>query len=158
MSMPTLTLAEAMRDRSIRSALDCPWIQCCECGTVSQNAAFVRGTEREAGRFVALNPWYEMYVLKCCQQCLFWLQYINKMHDHASVRVAGRHYWVGKEPTATQLKDDSWPYGYHGRKFVIEFLDGRRVVTHNLWSQGRIADRFAKRLPDNAGFATGDEG
>jgi hypothetical protein len=37
-----------------------------------------------------------------------------------------------------------------GENHLIDFFDGRHIVTHNLWYQGEIPDHFLSRLPDNA--------
>lgn len=44
--------------------------------------------------------------------------------------------------------------GYGGRRFDIEFFDGRKVTTTNLWYQGVVPLRWRERFPDNARFAT----
>ncbi|CAO0836086.1 putative protein OS=Streptomyces microflavus OX=1919 GN=Smic_80960 PE=4 SV=1 [Streptomyces microflavus] len=43
--------------------------------------------------------------------------------------------------------------GFGGRRFDIEFFDGRRVTTHDLWSQGTIPPKHRERYQDNARFA-----
>ena len=42
-----------------------------------------------------------------------------------------------------------------GRRFDIEFFDGRRVTTHDLWSGSDIPERYRAHLPDNARFLGG---
>jgi hypothetical protein len=46
---------------------------------------------------------------------------------------------------------DDWK-GFGGRKFIILFEDGRKVITTNLWSQGEIPKSFREDLPNNAKF------
>lgn len=43
--------------------------------------------------------------------------------------------------------------GFGGRRFDIEFFDGRRVTSHNLWSQGTVPPKWREAYPDNAVFA-----
>jgi hypothetical protein len=59
------------------------------------------------------------------------------------VVVDGKHYVIGSGGNG----------GFGGRRFDIEFFDGRRVTTHDLWSQGTIPPKHRKRYPDNARFA-----
>lgn len=47
--------------------------------------------------------------------------------------------------------------GFAGRRFDIEFFDGRRVTTHDLWSGGIIPPKWRERWPDNAVFAEQEE-
>ncbi|MCM2285790.1 MAG: hypothetical protein NDI81_13470 [Desulfobacula sp.] len=60
------------------------------------------------------------------------------------VIVAGQHYMMGA--------NTSGPRGFGGKRFVINFNDGRTVETCNLWFQGEISRQFRARLPDNARF------
>lgn len=65
------------------------------------------------------------------------------------VRVNANHYVIQPERGDTPLHC----LGFSGQRFVIEFHDGRRVESTNLWHQGEIPERFRDRLPDNASFA-----
>jgi len=78
---------------------------------------------------------------KRCFHCDFWVQ---KIQSGKGVRINGHHYQIGRE-------GDAFP-GFSGRRFVILFRDGTRVVTTNLWHQGEIPERFRDTLPDNAEF------
>ena len=42
--------------------------------------------------------------------------------------------------------------GYGGTRHVIEFFDGRRVVTRDLWSSGVVPPKWRVKYPDNARF------
>lgn len=42
--------------------------------------------------------------------------------------------------------------GFGGRKFVIEFFDGRRITTNDLWCAGTVPPKWRRRHPDNACF------
>jgi hypothetical protein len=67
--------------------------------------------------------------------------------DPAIARVGGKHYAIGPE-----RRGDKQLCGFGGAKFIIQFFDGRRVETMNLWHQGVIPEHFRIRLPDNAEF------
>jgi hypothetical protein len=86
---------------------------------------------------------------KICLSCDFWL---NEVDHKNSVRIDGSHFQIGPD----YPKGYRGSLGFGGREFHIEFNDGRRVVTHNLWSQGEIPDRFRDILPDNAKFSNGE--
>ncbi|MEU7039822.1 hypothetical protein AB0A77_02035 [Streptomyces varsoviensis] len=58
------------------------------------------------------------------------------------VVVDGQHYVIGPGNSG----------GFGGRRFDIEFFDGRRVTTRDLWSQGAIPPKHRRRYPDNARF------
>lgn len=61
-----------------------------------------------------------------------------------TARIDGVHYHIG---------DDSQRFrGFGGTQFLIEFNDGRRVRTTNLWCQGTIPKALRTELPDNAVF------
>ena len=84
-----------------------------------------------------------------CFNCDYWRDYGNKKDDPSSVRVNGNHYWIAA--VGFGRGRDDWK-GFGGQRFVIEFFDGRRVETDDLWSQGDIPPHFRERLPDNARF------
>jgi hypothetical protein len=63
------------------------------------------------------------------------------------VVVDGVHYYLGED-----RKESGTFKGFAGRRFEIEFFDGRRVVTNDLWYQGRIPPKWRERFPDNARF------
>lgn len=87
-----------------------------------------------------------------CSDCQFWRDIIardkgeNKM---TCVVVKGNHYYIGSEP------DKDKPHhvlGYGGSEFIIKFKDGRYIVSHNVWCQGKIPTNWIPQLPDNAVF------
>lgn len=59
-----------------------------------------------------------------------------------AVVINGVHYRIG--PPGGEFQ------GFGGRRYDIEFLDGRRVTTYNLWYQGLIPPKYLIQLPDNA--------
>lgn len=76
----------------------------------------------------------------------YWESQIASDPDRRVV-VDGVHYRLGKnggEPSPHN--------GMGGARYVVEFFDGRRVVTHDLWYQGPIPPKFRDHLPDNARF------
>ncbi|GAB3823880.1 hypothetical protein GCM10027610_001380 [Dactylosporangium cerinum] len=82
-----------------------------------------------------------------CSTCDFWQWQFNLP---GGLIINGEHYRIGEEPTADALNNNPSQFGSYGRRYVIRFLDGREVVTHNLWHQGAIPD--ALRRPDSAAF------
>ncbi|GGY88793.1 hypothetical protein CP967_31265 [Streptomyces nitrosporeus] len=64
-------------------------------------------------------------------------------NESRRVVVDGQHYSIGPGNSG----------GFGGRRFDIEFFDGRKVTTHDLWSQGTIPPKHRERYPDNARFA-----
>ena len=83
-----------------------------------------------------------------CFSCDFWVEKINIKNRNDVIRINQQHYIIGSE-TAETIGSFR---GFNGRKFKIRFLDGREIITTNLWSQSRIPDLFKERLPDNAIF------
>lgn len=65
--------------------------------------------------------------------------------DPNAVRADGHHYYISKD-------DPGGFQGFGGREWKILFLDGRKVVSRNLWSQGEIPPAMRDKLPDNARF------
>ena len=82
-----------------------------------------------------------------CFSCNFWCNRCLGTRSPRSVRVDGRHYWIGNV-----CSGDKKSQGFGGRRFVIRFIEGRKVTTTNLWHQGEIPEHFRERLPDNATF------
>ena len=86
-----------------------------------------------------------------CFDCSFWL-------GHIARRIGNNAPWrdssVIVNHTAYHVNPDGEGgfRGHGGHKFKIQFFDGRQVVSHNLWCQGDIDERFRDRLPNNAEF------
>jgi hypothetical protein len=82
-----------------------------------------------------------------CFTCAFWRVRVSE--PQATV-IEGRIYSVG---------DPKRPPGPHngmaGRRFDIEYFDGRRVTTHDLWAGGEIPERLRSQIPDTARFLHG---
>nr|WP_319393438.1 hypothetical protein [uncultured Desulfobacter sp.] len=97
-----------------------------------------------------LNP--DVYLERNCFECSFWLlktEYYEDLTDRRVV-VDGNHYMIS-------AVTDTYPKGFGGRQFIIQFFDGRIIKTNNLWSQGSIPDRFREMLPDNAVFLSTED-
>lgn len=45
--------------------------------------------------------------------------------------------------------------GMGGRKFTIEYFDGKVIETRDLWCQGEVPEYFKDRIPDTARFSDG---
>ena len=89
----------------------------------------------------------------CSDECFhdhYWLERIKRKNCKTQVVIDGSVYQIGDEHTCSMR-------GFDGRKFVIDFFDGRRVITTNLWSNGPIPENFRKRLPDNAKWGKDNE-
>lgn len=88
----------------------------------------------------------------------YWEHYIlgdKGVTEDRRVVIEGVHYSLGKNGAKPGPHN-----GHAGRRFEIEFFDGRRVTTHDLWHQGPIPPVFRDRLPDNAKWGqnvTGDD-
>jgi hypothetical protein len=84
-----------------------------------------------------------------CRSCHFWAEYVALADDPRCVRIDGQHYWIvpdGQGPLGGLFQ------GSGGSAFTVEFFDGRRATSRNLWTQGQIPEHFRGRLPDNARF------
>ena len=85
-----------------------------------------------------------------CFFCNLWRERIEedkKLPPHTACMIDGTHYIIGPE------NDDSPFRGFGGSKFQIEFNDGHRVVTTNLWCQGETHHPYwREKFPDNARF------
>lgn len=91
----------------------------------------------------------EMLEQKLCFTCHFWqdkIRWRSEGNPKAAV-INGQHNMIEPDESG----DRRWS-GCGGREFKIKFNDGRQVVTHNLWHQGSIPERFRNVLTDNAVF------
>ena len=87
---------------------------------------------------------------KECFNCAFWEIRATKTNP---VVIDHYVYSIGTEPKPGRRNSDF--LGMAGRRFDIEFFDGRRVTTHNLWGGGLIPERFRDRIPNTARFIGG---
>lgn len=77
-----------------------------------------------------------------CFICAFWEVSAEKSHD---LVIDGCIYSAGKGIGP----------GMAGRKFEIEYFDGRRITTNNLWAGGQIPPQYRDKIPDTAKFLGG---
>ncbi len=81
-----------------------------------------------------------------CFSCWFWFEKVGLKDQPEVVRVNHRHYMIADEDGSRYVR------GFGGARFEIEFFDGRKVTSTNLWYQGQIPEDFWLDLPDNARF------
>lgn len=81
-----------------------------------------------------------------CFTCAFWEVRVSQQHGTV---IDGRIYTVGNRPAGSPHN------GMAGRRFDIEYFDGRRVTTHDLWAGGEIPERLRSQIPDTARFLGG---
>lgn len=83
-----------------------------------------------------------------CWECGYWRVEVTKPHE---VVIDARIYSLGNIN-----KPPGSPYaGMAGRRFDIEFFDGRVVTTHDLWAGSEVPDRLKQQIPDTARFLGG---
>ena len=116
------------------------------------NDAALRIRCRECGKHETLR-WRSdvnatLAIEHLCHGCHFWTDLFRRgeVGEIRSVRVDGAHYVIGDGDPRLSMR------GYGGRRFVVQFFDGRVIETTNLWHQGFVPEHFRSRLPDNASF------
>lgn len=67
----------------------------------------------------------------------------HKISDNWAV-IDGVHYTIGD--------GKSFPKGFSGQHFTIEYFDGRIVETDDLWLNGTIDPEWKDQFPNNAKF------
>lgn len=77
-----------------------------------------------------------------CFDCALWA---NRADKENPLVIDGIRYSLGP---------GNWG-GMAGRRFVIEYFDGRIVETKDLWCNGEVPDYFRDRIPDTARFLGG---
>lgn len=84
-----------------------------------------------------------------CFNCNFWREMLEedaKRPPHTWCMIDGTHYIIVPDNPNSHFQ------GFGGREFQIEFNDGHRVVTHNLWCQGEPEGYWKDKFPNNAHF------
>lgn len=84
-----------------------------------------------------------------CFSCNFWrerLEEDSKLPPHTACMIDGTHYIIGDENNKSAFR------GFDGHRFQIEFNDGTKVITTNLWCQGEPKGYWKDKFPDNARF------
>lgn len=102
-----------------------------------------------------------------CQDCDFALDLWRMRDDQETARINGQHYRVGNtievelNPKCSfnelieivkKKTPSKWGNGMGGQVNVIQFSDGRTVVTNDLWHQGDVPPLVKHLLPNNAVF------
>lgn len=90
----------------------------------------------------------------CSSECFtkkYWLDRVNNKDSKTQVVINGFMYQIGEENSSVYSR------GFDGARFEIEFFDGRKIITTNLWSNGPIPDEFKEMLPDNAKWIEPEE-
>ena len=81
-----------------------------------------------------------------CFECALWRERLPLVGNPDVAIIDGTFYTIGDE-------NDPSPFrGFGGDKFVINFKDGRKVTTTNLWCGGDISEAWKSKFPDNADF------
>lgn len=92
----------------------------------------------------------EMVTHLMCFNCNFWrdmLEKDQKREPHTFCVIDGTHYGIEPEDCDKAFR------GFGGAKFQIEFNDGHKVVTTNLWCQGKPEPEYWKeKFPNTARF------
>ena len=82
----------------------------------------------------------------------FWDEKLNLPKNLVSVIVDRNHYCFHVDKDGEIAQASGGFAGFSGRRFDIEFFDGRKAATNNLWYQGDIPTDYDESLPDNARF------
>ena len=77
-----------------------------------------------------------------CFLCAFWE---NRARSHPRTVIDGYVYTPGTR-TKGRFR------GMAGRRFDIEYFDGTRITTRDLWGGGEVPEAFRDRIPDTARF------
>ena len=104
------------------------------------------GKEEDPSHWINGN---EMREHQMCFSCNFWRDMLEKDYKrppHTYCMIDGTHYVIEPDKPNTFFK------GFGGAEFQIEFFDGTRIVTHNLWCQGEPNEQWRQLFPDNARF------
>lgn len=117
-----------------------PAVSCKECGTVDT----LRWDDSTNKRLV---EW------QVCFTCYHWLENmeLDKAQPDIFAIVDAHHYVIGTEPSANAPR---YLLGFGGARKHFRFHDGREVISHNVWYQGKIPNHFRERMPDNAVIIT----
>ena len=113
---------------------------------------------RECGGEISLhfNESTKAKLLKhnICFTCNFW-------REHAELKdrcvIDGVMYYADPNITEKPGFGQGKFLGMGGRRFDIEWFDGRKQTTYSLWCNGQIPEHFRARIPDNARFLNGAE-
>lgn len=111
---------------------------CKDCGAVGYSTSYIETCEEK--KVIDTEG--------VCFICAFWRVRIAKKHDTV---IAGYIYSVGNRPNGGRTN------GMAGRRFDIEYFDGRTVTTYDLWAGSEVPERYRAQIPDTARFVGGAE-
>jgi len=109
-------------------------IPCRICGVENYSVSFCDGAEKT-----------RMDRDGICFSCAFWEL---RAERGCQTVIDGVTYQPGH-------RTDGPMRGMGGRRFDIEYFDGRVISTVDLWCGGVVPDRWRKRIPDTARFLNG---
>lgn len=111
---------------------------CADCGKAGYSTSFTQSSPIKQA----------MDAHGTCFECAYWRVQLTKKNDTV---IDGRIYSVGDT-----RKPPNQPHaGMAGRRFDIEYFDGRRVTTHDLWAGSDVPERHRAQIPDTARFLGG---
>lgn len=96
--------------------------------------------------------WSDISTIKSegmCFSCSIWskrLKELKTLPEHTIAIIDGTYYSIGDEDSKSSFR------GFGGARFQIEFNDGYKVITTNLWCGGDIPLYWRDKLPNNAKF------
>lgn len=109
-------------------------MKCPTCGKELGTDSFISSDER------SMKEYGE------CFECALWRERLSLLGNPDLAIIDGTMYTIGDE-------NDPSPFrGFGGDKFVINFKDGRKVTTTNLWCSGHISEAWKSKFPNNADF------
>jgi hypothetical protein len=88
----------------------------------------------------------EMLKRNMCHGCNLWTNRIDEIKGKGNVMIAGGYYY-----TVYPDAPNAYFKGHGGREFKFEILaTGTTIISHNVWSGGRIPEHMKHLLSDNA--------
>lgn len=84
-----------------------------------------------------------------CFRCELWKERAEQLPKEDKYRhpiIDGTYYTIGDENSTSHFR------GFDGARFQIEFNDGHKVISTNLWCGGDIPAVWQDKLPNNARF------
>lgn len=106
-------------------------VRCADCGAENYHTNYSKSERKTL-----------MDKLGICFTCAYWRVEVSKPH---SLVIGGRIYGLGNGTEG----------GMGGRKFDIEYFDGRKITTNDLWAGSDAPDRYKDQIPDTARFVNG---
>lgn len=78
-----------------------------------------------------------------CIFCSIWLDMLDANNKNTIITEDYQRYQIAPDAPSSVFK------GFGGKKFTITKTDGSQVITHNLWYQGHIPERFKHLFTPN---------